>query len=236
MARISTYPTDSTLTSVDKLIGTNDVGDTIQVSASTVVQFVNESGKLEGNVSSRFTYIPYIGGARQTATIALPTSSADELDFDGITQFVLSRYTVNGNDFANYWNAINGGRIMIQKASDISKFALFDVTDVSENETQSNFYDITVTHVTSADGLEKGQDYFVFLLQYDADDVQDKNYVHTQSSVSTTWSITHNLGKKPSVTIVDSGDTTVIGDVTYNDNNSLTVTFSSAFSGKAYLN
>lgn len=66
-------------------------------------------------------------------------------------------------------------------------------------------------------------------------------YTHTQSSVSDTWVVTHNLGRFPSVTVVDSGDTVVFGTVVYNSSNQLTITFfvggsPSAFSGKAYLN
>ena len=60
-------------------------------------------------------------------------------------------------------------------------------------------------------------------------------YVHTQASAATTWSITHNLKFYPNVSIVDSALSHVIGEVTYIDENSLTVSFTSAFSGKAFL-
>lgn len=67
--------------------------------------------------------------------------------------------------------------------------------------------------------------------------IQSKEtFVFVQSSASGTWTINHNLGKKPSVTVVDSADNQVVGDVEYIDENNLTVTFCGAFSGKAYLN
>ena len=59
--------------------------------------------------------------------------------------------------------------------------------------------------------------------------------VFTQGSVSSTWNITHQLGGRPSVTIVDSAGTVVYGEVRYNSNTSITVLFSSPFSGFAYL-
>ena len=62
-----------------------------------------------------------------------------------------------------------------------------------------------------------------------------KNYTHTQTLASTTWNIAHNMNKKPSVTIVDSADNTVYGDITYIDLNNVTINFTAAFSGKAYL-
>ena len=65
---------------------------------------------------------------------------------------------------------------------------------------------------------------------------QDKNYTHTQSSSSTSWVVTHNLNKYPSVEVVDSAGTVVIGVVDYNSVNQVTLTFKAGFSGKAYFN
>lgn len=61
------------------------------------------------------------------------------------------------------------------------------------------------------------------------------SYVHTQMVSSAAWTVTHNLGRHPSVTISDSMDNVVFGDVQYIDNNSLIVSFSATFSGTAYL-
>jgi hypothetical protein len=68
------------------------------------------------------------------------------------------------------------------------------------------------------------------------EEVREKSrYVHTQSSASTVWHITHNMKFFPNVTIVDSGENYVVGDVEYIDWNSLDLTFSHSFAGKAYL-
>lgn len=66
--------------------------------------------------------------------------------------------------------------------------------------------------------------------------IGDKTYVFTQTTAESTWNIAHNMAKYPSVTIVDSGGSVVVGDVTYVDNNNLTIAFTSSFSGAAYLN
>jgi hypothetical protein len=57
-----------------------------------------------------------------------------------------------------------------------------------------------------------------------------------QGVPATTWNIQHNLGKFPSITVIDTGNTVVTGEYTYIDNNNVTLTFSAAFAGKAYLN
>jgi hypothetical protein len=64
----------------------------------------------------------------------------------------------------------------------------------------------------------------------------DKNFVFTQGSPSSTWNVSHGLDKFPSVSVVDSANNEVEGDVHFIDVNNLTITFSSSFAGKAYLN
>lgn len=64
----------------------------------------------------------------------------------------------------------------------------------------------------------------------------DTTYVHVQLAPLSTWNVVHNLGKYPSVMVVDSADSVVVGEIQYIDANSLTITFSSAFGGKAYIN
>lgn len=64
----------------------------------------------------------------------------------------------------------------------------------------------------------------------------DLNYVHPQPIVSASWVITHNLGKYPSVTVIDSAGSEIEGAVSYVNLNTIQIVFSAAFSGVAYLN
>lgn len=64
----------------------------------------------------------------------------------------------------------------------------------------------------------------------------DKNYIHNQGLPALVWVITHNLNKFPSVSVVDSAGTLVVGDITQLNQTTLTVGFNFAFSGKAFLN
>ena len=66
--------------------------------------------------------------------------------------------------------------------------------------------------------------------------VVGQTYVHKQTTSAIQWDINHNLDKYPSVTVVDSAGTQVYGDVNYVDRNHLTITFTSEFGGRAYLN
>lgn len=64
----------------------------------------------------------------------------------------------------------------------------------------------------------------------------DRKLRFTQSTPESTWSVIHNFGKIPSVTITDTSGNEVEGEITHIDLNSLTVTFSAPFAGFADLN
>ena len=64
----------------------------------------------------------------------------------------------------------------------------------------------------------------------------DANFVHDQGVAAAEWVVTHNLAKYCSVTVVDTANTVIIGEVEYNSVNQVTLTFRSAFAGKAYFN
>lgn len=67
-------------------------------------------------------------------------------------------------------------------------------------------------------------------------DAHDKTYTHDQDIPSAQWVITHNLNKYPAVQVIDSGGCWVIGQVTHNSLNQLTLDFRGSFTGKAYMN
>ena len=61
-------------------------------------------------------------------------------------------------------------------------------------------------------------------------------FTYEQASASDSWLIVHNLGRKPSVVIVDSADNVFYPAVQYIDLNTVLVTMNGATTGKAYLN
>lgn len=64
----------------------------------------------------------------------------------------------------------------------------------------------------------------------------DKTFDYTQGVASSLWTITHDLDKFPSVIVLDSAGSLSVGQIDYISPNVLTLTFSAAFSGVAYLN
>ena len=61
-------------------------------------------------------------------------------------------------------------------------------------------------------------------------------YIHEQGIAASVWNVTHNLNKHPSITVVDTADSIIIGEVQYVNMNSVILTFKAPFKGKAYFN
>lgn len=62
------------------------------------------------------------------------------------------------------------------------------------------------------------------------------SFEFTQGPASANWVVPHNLGVKPSVTVIDTAGDQLEGSVVYNSPNQLTISFSAIVSGTAFLN
>ena len=60
-------------------------------------------------------------------------------------------------------------------------------------------------------------------------------YHHKQNASTSVWEIKHGLGFHPNVTVMDSGGSTVEGEMEHLSKNELRVIFSAPISGDAYL-
>ena len=59
-------------------------------------------------------------------------------------------------------------------------------------------------------------------------------YTHSQIAPSDSWTVVHNLGKMPSVTIVDTAETVIYGDILFIDLNTIRIDLNYSISGKVY--
>lgn len=107
----------------------------------------------------------------------------------------------------------------------------------------------TSTVITVPDWLRVGVESVVAGANVTVDDTDPQNpivsstvteegpgtFTYDQNVAASTWTIVHNLGFFPNVTTVDTLDREFLGDVAYVDLNTVTVTFASAVTGRAYL-
>lgn len=64
----------------------------------------------------------------------------------------------------------------------------------------------------------------------------DLNYLHIQGTPEAIWTIPHNMGKFPSIVVIDSAGTEQEGDPRHITENLAEVHFSAPFSGRASCN
>lgn len=112
---------------------------------------------------------------------------------------------------------------------------------INNSISQTTPYVLKTTLLDLGPGLLGSTDFSGSKVEIDLDIAYIKaqvreHYVHEQQVASTTWTVNHNMDKYPSVNIVDSANDEVTGEVKYNSLNQITITFTAAFSGKAYLN
>lgn len=62
------------------------------------------------------------------------------------------------------------------------------------------------------------------------------NYVHTQSIPATTWVVTHNLGKRASIQVIDATGVDITAEITWDNDNQVTVRTNTPETGFVYCN
>lgn len=237
MARISTYVNDTTVQKTDKFIGSNSGGSTKNFQLSDISKYLRatNSGGVGGQVAYVYHDNTFNGtGARQPGTISLDSGGAANVAFSSITALKLSKYP-NGSDYAapNYLETFENTTVIIADTENQDVFGTFYVSDVSQDSSETNFYDLTLAHGLSNGGLQVLRSYSISVFS-----AGDRNFVSNQLNFSAgvAQTITHNLGKFPSVTVVKSNGKEIIGEVQHINTNSLTVTFQNAFAAKVYVN
>lgn len=240
MARISTYALDNNVVGTDKWIGTDSSGKNLtkNFSAAAVANFLNTKGVIESQ-ALRYTYQNVeVGDVRASETISFSSTLGDTVSFASVTGWMISKNAKPNKLVETFYTApLVGNQILITNAANPSSWGIFTWDSSVKNSTEQDFYDIGLTLVNSTGDLIAGQDYFISLLGNAGGGGGDKTYVFVSPTPAVNvWTVTHNLDKYPSVSVVDSANTVVFGQVDYINTNQLTITFLFAFTGKAYMN
>jgi|TARA_R110000824_G_scaffold296078_2_gene484384 hypothetical protein len=226
MARISSYPRDLDVNDKDAWIGTESSNRlTRNFTAEAVAKYLNIKGKI--SISAQMVFKFDIAN-QVPGTFNGP---ADGATFASITTMELSTIDASGQNVVAFMDYIVGNDILISEQKDISTFGHYTIDSYTPN---GNFYTLALTNKKGEGALVQDTfyDFAVFTLSTQG----VPTFIFNQGVPATTWSITHNLGKFPSITVIDTGNTVVTGEYTYVDNNNVILTFSAGFAGKAYLN
>ncbi len=240
MAKISTYALDTDIRGGDKLVGT-DAGAanaTKNFTLDKVADFLNTTKIESASIRYRYQDVgPY--DVREFGTISFASSLGPTVPFNSFNQMILSGQTQQGIQVADYYTApLIGSIVLLSNAQNPSNWAVYKwINSVENPEAGDDFYTITLDYVNSVGNLAKNKDYFITMLLYDYGEFGgDKTYAYPQDVPLAQWVVTHNMNKYPSVSVVDSAGSAVVGEVLYDSLNQVTINFSAPFSGKAFFN
>ena len=227
MARISSYPYDITIQDTDAWVGSDSVSrSTKQYTAEAVAKYLNIKGKISISAQMVFKYVTGNAGAGDFS------GPIDGSAIASITTMQLSVEDVSGQNVVAFMNYLVGNNILISEQNNISTFGHFTID--SYTISNAGFYTLNLTNLAGNGNLTDllYYDFALFTLPTQG----TPTFIFNQGVAATTWNVNHNLGKFPSVTVIDTANTVVNGEYEYIDNNNITLKFSAAFAGKAYLN
>jgi hypothetical protein len=234
MARIKTYSNDTVVVANDKWIGSDSQARfaTKNFTAQSVADFINQKGNQLQSLRYKYKSTP----PRNPGTISFSPYKANNVPFSSITSWILSdSQATSPEDVSSFYSSpLVGSDVLVTQCADITQWAIYEWDSVTEVPNEKLFSNIGLSYRSGAGGLINDEDYFISLLSYAG--TGDLSFTYVQGVASTTWNIEHNLGKFPSITVIDTANTVVTGEYTYNDINNVTLTFSAGFAGKAYLN
>ena len=228
MARISSYVFDANVTDNDAWIGTEASNrQTKQFTAAAVAKYLNIKGKI--SISAQMIF--------KLVDLAAPAAGdfigpADGSAISSATTMDLSITDVSGANTVAFLTYLVGNNILISEQNDINNFGHFTIDSYVQKT--PGVYTLTLTSLTGNGNfdVDKFYDFAVFTLSSQG----VPTFVFTQGVPATTWDIQHNLGKFPSVSVINNNNIVINGEVTYIDNNNVQLNFSAGFTGKAYLN
>ena len=227
MARISSYPRDLDVVDNDSWIGTSVPGlQTRNFTALAVAKYLNIKGKISISAQMVFKFTEIVPPASGQFS-----GPVDGSNIAAIATVQISGVDVSGQNTVPFMDYLVGNNILISEQNAISNFGHYTIDSYTLN---GAVYTLNLTNLFGNGVLDinKFYDFAVFTLSSQG----VPTFVFDQVAASTTWNIQHNLGKFPSITVIDTANTVVTGEYTYIDNNNVQLNFSAAFAGKAYLN
>ena len=234
MARISTYNKAVPVVAEDKWIGSDSQNQmrTRNFTAQDVANFINKKGGEAQNL--RYTYNDTTGYI--TGSIAFANGGAANVPLNSITTFNIGAFdlrspTLDSGDWIT--TALLNSDVLLTQCDDLNNWAIYSWDSAAVTGVKGE-YQIGLSFRAGSGSLIADEDYFISLLSYAGEG--DLHFTYVQGVAATTWNIQHNLGKFPSITVIDTANTVVTGEYTYDDINNVTLTFSAGFAGKAYLN
>ena len=167
MTQISRYIIDTKVTGTDKWIGSDSEtqNTTKNFTPNKLSVYFNENQVIDIGTPIRYRYdILEPLDDRLPGTITFDPQVGTPYNFSSITSFILSKYTLKGNDVSNYLNFLVGKKVLISKADDVNIFGYYELTALVQNLLEPNFFDVTLSYITGNGSIVEDKDYLISLV------------------------------------------------------------------------
>jgi len=232
MAQISSYPYDAVVQDQDAWIGTDSTSrQTMQFTASAVATYLNVKGKISIGAQMPYKFYSTLNAGGGSMSLV---SGGGGTAFSDVTSLRVSNKDLSGELTVQFFEYLIGSDIMIGQMGAVSIFGHYKISTYAVDPNDAQYYILTLNHIGSNGSLTN--DYYYDIFNFTLASASDKTFVFEQGVSASQWDIQHNMGKFPSVSVVDTANEVYWGNVTYIDSNNLKINFSASFSGKAYLN
>ena len=230
MARISSYPIDTVVQDKDAWIGSDaTTRATKQYTAESLAAYIN--AKLEVNISGQMSF-KFVDDATGARDFSGPADGSNIID---ITTLQLSIVDNGDQNIVAFMEYLVGNNILIGEADAISTFGHFTIDSYTATAGSAVLYTLNLTNL-GGNGVLTEDKLYAFTLFTLSSNTGSTFTFNQPAPGAATWVINHNLGKFPSITVVDTSNVIVYGESTYTNNNSVTLSFAGNVAGKAYLN
>jgi hypothetical protein len=145
-----------------------------------------------------------------------------------------SQDSAAGTEITQYIETLVGRAVFLARLDNLNNFGIYTFLSYTQSLSEPEFYDAQFSLQVSNGEMVADKNYGFGI--YPELGANDKTFVYLEETPTAVWEITHNLGKYPSVSIVDENLNAVVADIEYIDTGSLRLLFSIPFAGQAFMN
>lgn len=249
MARINQYVIDSTIHKSDTLLGSDGGATTKNYSIGNISDyFKNNNG---AGIAGQFVW-QYKTISPQSGKLK-PTFSSGST-FANLTSIKANKFTSGEtvNSIENILTILQGKDILLIDTEDPDNYGIYEVTSVSQDGSTDN-YDLALLYKNKGNGSLQIDKYYAAVVFGGGADKHTEMAFTTSTFVNESgndqeetlsgvtmkyFDFSHNLGKKPAITVTEAGsaDQVAFVPVKYINNNTARVYFTGKTNGKVYAN
>jgi len=197
-----------------------------------VATYLNVKGKISIGAQMPYKFYSTLNAGGGSMSL---TGGGGGISFASVTSLRVSNKDLSGEETVKFFEYLVGSDIMIAQMGAISIFGHYKVSTYAVDPGDSQYYILSLNHIGSNGSLVN--DYYYDIFNFTLASASDKTQVFDITVPATVWDLNHTLSKYPSVTTVTGvNDNQVYGVTEYVSTSRVKITFSSAITGKAFLN